>query len=225
MSWCIKLRGSHLQVCSSFESVHCSNYNHSASSSTAGPSTPSAQQQGNLLSANSRWASNSNSNVLQPNLNNDNNDSTLNVHFEAFKAICSHLSMGPENPKLFVFQYNLCLEHNGYPPVNIPDNVIQSALEASRNRVSIQSQIPAPNPQPPLHICPPPHRMPSLSDFQPSPIPPPLAFTSYPDTLTTSPSRPGSLASSPSDLNVLTSSPSSQQSQQPLLPNTPSSHQ
>ena len=50
-------------------------------------------------------------------------ETIYSFHAQSFKTICSYLCTGPINPEMFVFQYNLMLDHYGYPKISIPDNL------------------------------------------------------------------------------------------------------
>ena len=96
-------------------------------------------------------------------------------HVDSFQAICSHLSTGPVNPELFVYQFNLCLAHYGYSTISIPDNLIKSSKEASITKPSVQALVPI------SHVS---HSIPTTSNSQPTQQPSSLALASNSDTST-----------------------------------------
>ena len=125
--------------------------------------------------------------------NSQYSDSIYNSHVQSFKAICSHLSTGPENPEIFVYMYNLLLSHHGYPSVSVPESIILASKEVTRNnpthtppsqslftltQSSSQSQSPsAPDSQPPSAPTPPsqsPTTPGSTTHPLPAPTPSPL---------------------------------------------------
>ena len=95
-------------------------------------SMPRAQPNDQFLSRHSNWGIHQN--LQNPNTNHINNrpvslrpqysDIDRKFHLDSFQSICAHLSTGPENPELFVRQYNLMLHHYGYSVIDIPDELI-----------------------------------------------------------------------------------------------------
>ena len=150
-----KLGNVHLSVYSSLPVPETPSQQHNPDRIVPSPSTPSSQHEGRLLPSNSKWANQANRQQSFPSTSEVKNvtattqqqcsDSDMKFHLESFKTICAHLSTGPENPELFVHQFNLCLSHYGYPTISIPDVLIKSSKEATSSKPYMQASVPNPH--------------------------------------------------------------------------------
>ena len=183
----LKLCNSNLSVRNSSTAAQASSQQQNVAPPNPIPSTPSSQHQGQLLPRNSSWGNQSSSISSITNTSNANcgtvssqpkfSESDRKFHVDSFKAICSHLSTGPVNPELFVYQFNLCLAHYGYSTISIPDNLIKSSKEACITKPSFQA---------PTSISSGSHSISTTSTSQHTQQPPSPTLTSHSDTSTPS---------------------------------------
>ena len=113
----------------------------------------SAQHQGLALSSDSNWAGNrskpynstqGNRNQPKPGLlptplglqvtQNNQCNTTIKLYMEAFGVICDRLSSGLENPDLFVATFNDILHAQGYPTVNISQDILDTSRIIYKNK-------------------------------------------------------------------------------------------